>query len=201
MDPRTPVLAGAGVAHQRLEDATRARDAVELMAAACERAAPASLLAAADVVFVPRGTWRDRDPGRVVGGRFGATPHTVLSEIGVLQQTLVTRACEAIARGDVDVAIVMGGEARYRELRARLDLVDLPQTVSEGAEPDELVAPESEIVPRAEIDARLTLPAAQYAVIETSRRGSRGQSVDEYAKTLARRWAAFSTVAAQNPDA
>lgn len=201
MDTRTPVLAGAGVAHQRVEDASRARDAVDLMAAACERAAPASLLAAADVILVPRGTWRDRDPGSVVAQRFGATPRSVVSEIGVLQQTLVTRACDAIVRGEVDVAVVMGGEARYRDLRARLDLVELPETTVEGAEPDEVLVPDSEILPRAEIDARLTLPAAQYAVIETSRRAARGESVSEYAETLAGRWAAFSRVASHNPDA
>jgi acetyl-CoA C-acetyltransferase len=201
MDPRTPVLAGAGVAHQRVDDASRARNAVQLMTAACERAAPASLLAAADVILVPRGTWRDRDPGRVVAEHFGARPRTVVTEIGVLQQTLVTRACEAIARGDVEVAIVTGGEARYRELRARLDLVQLPDSAHDELEPDEVMAPEGEIVPRAEIDARLTLPAAQYALIETSRRAARGEPVHEYGEALADRWAAFSTVAAQNPDA
>jgi acetyl-CoA C-acetyltransferase len=201
MDTRTPVLAGAGVAHQRVEDASRARDAVGLMAAACERAAPASLLAAADVVLVPRGTWRDRDPGRVVAQRFGATARSVVSEIGVLQQTLVTRACDAIRRGEVDVAVVMGGEARYRDLRARFDLVELPESAVEGAEPDEILVPDREILPRAEIAARLTLPAAQYAVIETSRRAARGESVSAYAETLAERWSAFSSVAAHNPDA
>jgi acetyl-CoA C-acetyltransferase len=201
MDPRTPVLAGAGVAHQRLEDASRALDAVDLMTAACERAAPRSLLAAADVVLVPRGTWRDRDPGRVMAEHVGATPRTVVSEIGVLQQTLVTRACDAIARGDVEIAIVMGGEARYRDLRARLDMVELPGIAAEAAEPDEVMAPDSEILPRAEIDGRLTLPAAQYAVIETARRAARGESVGAYADALAGRWAAFSEVAAQNPDA
>ena len=200
MDARTPVLAGAGVLRQRFDDASRARDAVGLMIAACERAAPASLLAAADMILVPRGTWRDRDPGRAVADHFGAAPRTVVSEIGVLQQTLVTRACEAIVRGDVDVVIVAGGEARYRDLRARLDHVELPET-REGAEPDEVMAPESEILPRAEIDGRLTLPAAQYAVIESSRRAASGQSIPAYGQALAERWAAFSAVAAQNPDA
>jgi acetyl-CoA C-acetyltransferase len=201
VDAHTPVLAGAGVAHQRIEDALRARDAVDLMTAACERAAPASLLAAADLILVPRGTWGDRDPGRVVAEHFGATPRTVVSEIGVLQQTLVTRACDAIVRGDVDVAIVTGGEARYRDLRARLDMVELPKTAADSGEADEVMAPDGEIVPRAEIDARLTLPAAQYAVIETSRRAARGESVHAYADALARQWAAFSDVAARNPDA
>ena len=65
-DPRTPVLVGAGVAHQRFDDPAEALDAVTLMTTAVERAgadahAPA-LLAQAQAVYVPRGTWRYARP-------------------------------------------------------------------------------------------------------------------------------------------
>ena len=46
IDPRTPVLVGAGVAHQHVDDPEVALEAIELMATACERAATPSLLAA-----------------------------------------------------------------------------------------------------------------------------------------------------------
>ena len=62
LDPRTPVLVGAGVAHQHVDDPDVALEAIELMALACERAAPTSLLAAAQTVLVPRGTWRYSRP-------------------------------------------------------------------------------------------------------------------------------------------
>ena len=76
LDPRTPVLVGAGVAQQRFDDPGAALEAVELMAVASDRAgtdahAPA-LLRDARMILVPRGTWRYRDPGRLLAARFGA---------------------------------------------------------------------------------------------------------------------------------
>ena len=91
LDPRTPVLVGAGVAHQHVDDPEAALEAIDLMAQACERAAPASLLARAQSILVPRGTWRYRDPGRLLATRFGADARTVIGEFGILQQTLVTQ--------------------------------------------------------------------------------------------------------------
>jgi acetyl-CoA C-acetyltransferase len=201
VDPCTPVLVGAGVAHQHSDDADRALEAVELMAAACERAAPRSLLAAAQIVLVPRGSWRYSDPGRLLSERFGADARTVVGEFGILQQTLVTRACGAIAAGDLDVAVVVGGEARYREHRARVGGGRASEIEQPGATPDDVLTPNAEIVSRIEIDAGFTLPAAQYAVIETALRAARGVTVEQHARDLAQLWAAFSDVAAENPDA
>jgi acetyl-CoA C-acetyltransferase len=201
VDPRAPVLAGSGVAHQHLDDPQVALEAVELMALACERAAPPSLLSRVEVVLVPRGTWRYRDPGRILADRFGADARTVVGEIGVLQQTLVTRACDAIARGDLDVALVVGGEAKYRDLRAQITGTEAPETTQVGVHPDEVLAPDAEILPRAEITAGLTIPAAQYATIETARRAVRGETVDRHARGLAELWAEFSAIAARNVDA
>jgi acetyl-CoA C-acetyltransferase len=201
VDPRTPVLVGAGVAHQHLEDPGVAGEAIDLMALACERAGSPSLLAAAQAVLVPRGTWRYSDPGRLLATRFGAEAHTVIGELGILQQTLVTRACRAIADGELDVAVVVGGEAKYRDLRAQITGIPAPSTEQRDVAPDEALVPAAEILPRIEIDAGLTLPAAQYAVIETSRRAARGLSVPAHAQQLAELWAGFSSVAAGNPDA
>jgi acetyl-CoA C-acetyltransferase len=152
-------------------------------------------------VLAPRGTWRYADPGRILASRFGAAARTVVGEIGVLQQTLVTRACEAIARGDLDVALVVGGEAKYRDLRARITGTHAPETVQVGVRPDEVLTPDAEIVPPAEIAAGLTIPAAQYATIETARRAARGDTVERHARRLAAMWAEFSEIAARNVDA
>jgi len=201
VDPRLPVLAGVGVAQQKIDDPTIALEAIELMALACERAAAPSLLGAAQAIFVPRGTWRYSDPGRLLSARFGVDARTIVGEFGVLQQTLLTRACEAITRGEIDVALVVGGEAKYRDLRARISGTAAGETEQGDVTPDEVLTPSADIVNRAEIDARLTVPAAQYAVIETALRASRGQSVEAHTRALAAMWSAFSDVAAENPDA
>ncbi|MEX1009232.1 MAG: acetyl-CoA acetyltransferase [Acidimicrobiia bacterium] len=201
IDTRTPVLVGAGVAHQHIDDPELAVEAVELMAMACERAAPSSLLANVRTILVPRGTWHYTDPGRLLAARFGADAHTVVGEFGVLQQTLVTRACRAIANDELDVALVVGGEAKYRDLRRQITGTPAAETEQSGVEPDEKLVPAQEIIPRIEIDARLTTPAAQYAVIETALRAARGQTVDMHARELAALWAGASDIAAANPDA
>jgi acetyl-CoA C-acetyltransferase len=201
IDPRTPVLVGAGVAHQHLDDPDVAVEAVELMALACERAASTSLLSTVRTILVPRGSWRYADPGRLLATRFGTDAHTVIGEFGVLQQTLVTRAGRAIASGELDVALVVGGEAKYRDLRGQITGTQAAETEQSGVDPDERLLPAQEIIPPIEIDARLTTPAAQYAVIETALRDARGQTVDQHARDLAVLWAGASEIAAANPDA
>ncbi len=201
LDTRTPVVVGAGVAHQHVDEPAAALEAIELMALACERAAPPSLLAAAQTILVPRGTWRYSDPGRLLATRLGADAHTVIGEFGILQQTLVTRACAAIARGEIDIALVVGGEAKYRDLRARIAGTRASETEQTGVIPDDVLVPTAEIIPQIEIAAGLTIPAAQYAVIETALRAARGQTVATHAQELAELWARFSNIAAANPDA
>jgi acetyl-CoA C-acetyltransferase len=206
VDGRTPVLVGAAVAHQRQEDPADGAEAVALMTTAVERAgedahAPA-LLAQAGAVFVPRGTWRYADPGRIVAERVGAPARSVVAELGVLQQTPFTRACLAIADGTLDVAIVCGGEAKYRDLRAHITGAALDDTAQpDGVAPDETYVPASDIIPPPEIAAGLVSAPLQYSVLESALRAARGESVAENARATAELWAAFSRVAATNPDA
>ncbi len=174
-DARTPVLVGAGVAQQRLDDPAAALEAIALMALAAERAGADSgaprLLGATGAVFVPRGTWAYPDPGRLLAERFAASARSVVADVGVLQQTLVTRACLAIAAGDLDVALVCGGEAKYRDLRSRITGTPVPDTGQpDGTAPDDALVPASEILPQAEIAAGLISAPLQYSVLETALR-------------------------------
>ena len=121
LDPRAPVLVGAAALTQRASDPTRALDAVGLMAQAIRAAAdeaggrdPHRLISQADLMFATQGSWKCQDPARMVSERLGISPHTVYAELGVLQQTLFTRAATAIARGEASVVLICGGEARAR---------------------------------------------------------------------------------------
>ena len=206
LDARTPVLVGAGIAHQRFDDPTDAAEALALMTTAVQRAgedarAPA-LLAAADAVFVPRGSWRYRDPGRIVAERIGADARTVIAELGVLQLTPFTRACGAIASGDLDVAVVVGGEAKYRDLRGRiLGTAPVDTVQAEDVVPDEAIRPADEIIPAPERAAGFMSAPLMYSALETALRSSLGESVAENARATAKLWSQFSEVAASNPDA
>src|SRR4029079_11258174 len=144
IDPNTVVLVGAGVAQQRDDDPANGVEAVDLMVQAAERAAhdaaSSALLDRVRWIGVPEGTWSYRDPGALLGERLGldrADIHTVVADVGILQQTLLTRAIEAVARG-VAVALVVGGEAKWRALRG----VITGAGASETTQPDALAPDE-----------------------------------------------------------
>ncbi|MFF7247195.1 hypothetical protein ACFZBU_25200 [Embleya sp. NPDC008237] len=198
VDPRTPVLVGAGVARQRLTEAGAGVGELELMAQAVEEAAAGSgaLLRAVGHVLVPRGTWRHGDPGRWLADRFKIVDaHSTLAELGVLQQSLITRACAEIAAGRAEAVLVVGGEAAHRRLRARIAGLELADPVAEGV-PDTVWAPGADILARVEIDRHLAVPARQYAVMESAIGAARGRPPADDAREIAALWADFSTVAA-----
>ena len=179
-------------------DRSGGSDVLSLMAAAADAAAldagRSALLADLDAVFVPRGTWQHADPGRELAGRFGATgARSVLAELGVLQSTLVGRACEAVWSGAADVVMVVGGEAAYSAKRAGAENRPLPGAAGDGNPPDEVLRPSGDIVSALEIRRQFWTPAHQYALIERAL----GRTPDE----LDAAWSAFATVAAANPDA
>lgn len=205
LDPRTPVLVGAADATQRFDDPGLAQEPIGLMVDAClaaERDAGArGLLRDAELVVVPRGSWSYADAAGLLARRIGApSAHTVVAELGVLQTSLVARAAGAIARGDLDVAIVAGGEARWRAHRSEVTGIPAPLTVDAGA-PDEVWAPDGMIISGEEIASGLVTAVSHYALIENARRHRDGLDLDSHARGIAGRWAAFNTVAQGNPRA
>ena len=184
------MLVGAGTVVQR----DLALDAVGLMREAAARAAAdagaPALVDAARLVLVPQGTWADTDPGRAIC----PDARSVLAALGVLQTTLIERACAAIAAGHVDVAVVVGGEAKWRARTVE----DAP---APGGVPDEVLKPDGRIVSREEIDARLVSAVSQYALIENARRAADGESPQAHAAAVASLWERFNQVAQTNPDA
>jgi acetyl-CoA C-acetyltransferase len=205
LDPRTPVLVGAAVAGGRTDDPAAAPEAVALMTEACERAArdagDSGLVRRADMVLTPRGSWPYRDPGHLVANRLGNTrARTLVADIGILQTTLFDRAASAIAAGEMDVAIIVGGEARWRQVRGAVTGVE-PAVTNDDAAPDVLLQPDGMIISAEEIAAGLVTAVSHYAMIENARRAADGQTIDEHQRTIAELWSRFSQVAAANPAA
>ncbi len=204
--PRTPVLVGAGTAAQRPDDPRDGLEAAALMAAACEGAADDAghrgLLRRAALVLVPEGTWHYADPARLVASAVGARDaRTVLAKQGVLQTTLFERAASAIHRGGADVVVVVGGEAKWRDLRGAITGEPATVTVHEGVAPDEALAPDGALISRREVGAGLVSAAAHYAMVEHARRLADGQAVTAHAEAIASLWERFNRVARANPSA
>ena len=199
----TPVIIGAGVSQQRFDDPTQSVEAGALMRQALENAADDAgsrhALEIADAVLLPRGTWPYANPVSVVAP-WNPEIRSIVADIGVLQQTLLSKACLMVADGSSRVALVAGGEAKHRALRSQITGITASDTPTSG-EPDERLVPSNEILTQEEISRGLPVPARQYAMIDTALRRAQGLTAAEHISLLADLWNSFSAVATGNPDA
>src|SRR5262245_8505465 len=208
VDPRTPVIVGVGIASQHLDEPGAGVEALELMitatqAAADDSGAGAALLRAVERIAVPGGTWHYRDPGRLIGARIGAPQaRTVLIPPGTPQQTLLDDALRSVRDGELDVALVVGGEAARRAVTAQRAGVEITDTVQdESVEPDELRPPSRESSTRLEIEGGFQSAQAPFAIIDGALRGAEGRSLEQHRDEIARLWAGFNHVAQGFPHA
>ncbi|HEB91253.1 MAG TPA: acetyl-CoA acetyltransferase [Deltaproteobacteria bacterium] len=205
-DLRVPVVVGAGAVTCHAEDPEEVPDPVGLMAQALDEAAEdagaPALLEQADMIWTPRGFWRDPDPGRLLAERFGASrARTGIAEIGVLQTTLLGRAAQALAEGESEVVLIVGGETRDRDARlARLGK-KAPMTPRPAGRPDRVLEPRAEIMGRHEIELGLIAPVTQYAMIENALRFAENRSIEAHRAELGRLWGDLNRVAVDNPRA
>jgi acetyl-CoA C-acetyltransferase len=196
---RTPVLVGVGTASADVE-------AVELMVRAVEAAASDSgatgLLASIDRLTVPQGSWAYPDPGGLVAERVGAAgARTHRVELGVPQQSLINEAMTAIGSGQVEVAVVVGGEAK-RWARGRTESGDLRrETTQTGVGPNVVRRPHDALLEPVEITHRLWEPVQQYAMIDNALRAAEGVGVARHRAEIGELWARFNRVAGRNPEA
>jgi acetyl-CoA C-acetyltransferase len=206
MDSRWPVLVGVGFATQVADDPRDAAEVVDLMARAVDAAGDDSgaptILADTGRILIPRGTWAYPAPGRFLAEHVGADgAHPVLAYLGVPQQTLINDALQSILDGDVDVALVVGGEARRREVMARRMKVEIPTTDQSALEPDEVRPLVGEMMAQAEVDARAVMAVEQYALIERALGHAEGPSLDAHLGEISGLWSRFDEVAGRNPHA
>lgn len=205
VDPRRPVLVGIGTASQRVEAPEGAGEPLDLMIEAARRAGAdaggAHTLAGVQRVAVPRGRWRYRNPGSEIAHAIGAPGAvSVLSTLGVLQQALIDDACAQIASGAIDSALVVGGDAGYRILRAKLAGVRAEER-QQDRPPDVLLEAAEDLLHPAELAAGIRLPVALYAILSSASRSAQGLTPAAHREAIARLYTAFSRVGADNPGA
>ena len=202
----TPVLVGVAALQQKVDDYRQALEPVGLMEQALRDAATDAgcdeLLAVADEILVPKSLWGYSDPGRLLADALGApSATTLLAEFGILQQSLLTRACQRISSSEVQVVLVTGGEARYRALCAGKAGVEAPETSQGDAEPDITLQPEEEMWSTVETDSGLGMPVGYYAIADSALRYRQGLSLAQHRDQMAAMYARLSELAAENPDA
>jgi acetyl-CoA C-acetyltransferase len=210
VDPRTPVLVGAGQLSQRVDKGEPPLEPVDLMVEALRRAAndsgvgPAAVAGADAVHIVGLLSWRYRDPGALVADRLGARPKdtSVTGMGGNSPQSLVNQACLAIQAGEADLVLLAGAEAWRTRSASRKTGEEPPWTV----QPDDVPSarqsiPEVPMTAPGEQARGVVMPVQVYPLFEQAFRLSQGRSLDEHLVAVSELWAGFSEVASRNPHA
>lgn len=212
IDPRTPVLVGAGQVLQRVPAGSDGTDPalsepLDLMEQAARLAAEdagcPALLSALDSVRVPRGLWPYANPAYNLAERLGsAGAHTMAAPIsGNMVQRMLTHGAREIVAGARDVVMVVGAEAEQTKRRLKR-AGRKPQWSEPEAPPADLdLTQEDRWMLKEEFEAGLGHPASIFALYENARRHACQEGLDANRDRIARLWHGFAKVAEDNPFA
>jgi acetyl-CoA C-acetyltransferase len=202
------VIVGVGQSVRRptADDVASMSEPADLMAEVLRLAAPARVLEAADSVRVVESvSWRYPNPALAVASRVGAAPRDTMGTTtgGNSPQMLVNDAAAAIARGESDVAVVVGAEAVYTRYLARKAKVWLPWSVADegSVPPPRLLGSDKPGNSDFELSRGVVVPTQVYPMFENALRAEAGVSIEEHRRRVSELWSRFSAVAAGNPYA
>lgn len=207
IDPRTPVLVGAGQFLQKPANPADALEPAAMMAQALRQAADNAgsprLLAAADAIRVVFGSWPYHDPGRVIADLLGISPRqsALTTEGGNTPQSLVNQACLDVQAGRLDVVLLVGGEGIWSRRRARLAGQRVPYTDDSSKPRAEVIGKELAMSSELELAAGFKMPVNVYPLFEVALRHAQGERVAQHRERVSELWARFNAVAVDNPYA
>ncbi len=206
-EERTPVIVGVGERVDRATCTAEAREPVDLMAdalRAAEQDAGAELLGRLDSLeLVGLASWSYRDPVDLLRRRLGVAPRRRVNA-GMGGETpvrLLHEAALSIARGEIQAAAVVGGEAAHAAGRAAKAGETPPWTPPPPRE--EAVRFPSSSFPLSEVARTLGVrdPATIYPFYETATQAAWSLTPAEAAAQNAALWSRYAEAAAANPSA
>jgi acetyl-CoA C-acetyltransferase len=175
-----------------------------LRRAAADSGAGGILDAAQSVRVVALLSRRWGDPAALVAASLGLDDvQTVLTtDGGNSPSSLLGHTAASIAAGELDVALVCGGEAWATRTTARRngEELDWPEQ-ADGVEPDAVLGSPLDMWHPAEVALEIRQPVEVYPLFEQALRARLGRSDAEHRLALGEQWARMSRVAAANPDA
>ena len=203
----TPVIAAIGECTDRAKDSAQNLEPVALMerafAAANEEAGGKLLNAIESVDVVGLVTWRYKNPAALLCARLGIAPQHQrnTSMGGETPVRLVHEAALAIARGEISVAAITGGEAmnamnNARKTRGKLNWTPL-------ATREEAVRFANDRIEISPVSKKLGVsdPAQMYPLYEMALQAALEQTPAQGNAACAALWAEFARKAAENPHA
>ncbi len=208
LSPNTPVIVGVGFYQEKNDDPLECAEPYQLMVQAVRNAAEdagsSELLTQIDSVSVMHGTWNYPNPGKLIADELGCpSAKSIMAELGILQLMLLSDLCQAIIAGDQEIGVVTGGEAKYRDLRAKIT----GQAVSNTEQPAETPAPDvhhqssDPFCSEVEAQSGIFSPVQFFAIIESALRNNEGVGIEEHRDKIANLYSDFSEIAAKNPHA
>jgi acetyl-CoA C-acetyltransferase len=223
IDPRTPILVGAGQFTQRTAREGKIAESlspIEMLEKAARMALADTgkeneLTKALDTVAVVRFTADSPgDQGRLPKRMFRNPPLSVAQHLGAkprrtfytatggnTPQWLVNRTAEEIANGECDAALLVGAEYIATLLAAMKQGVDLgwSKEPNPGSDPEE-IGNQREGVSPYERAYGLQFPVNTYPLFENGLRGQAKRSPQAHLKWLGEFFSPFTKVASQNPN-
>ena len=155
-----------------------------------------------DEIRIPKGFWRYRDPGKWIAKNndFKTIPTTHVTKIGVLQQNLINEACLKIENGEINASIILGGEARYKQLRSVIEKKEYFETKLDE-NPDFYIKAKEDLYGDEELEELGAMAVGYYATMETALRKNDNENIEEHQNNIASMYEEFSKVASNNEDA
>lgn len=205
---RIPILVGVGQSTKKDEPLGGCSGPVDLILESAHRAAEdttigSSIFAKLDLVVLVR-SFREvvRNSPQLVADSLGAkkarcylTPHG-----GNTPQYLVNRYSEAIARGELDLALFGGAEALDNQMRCAKAGVNPNWEVNQNSD-FEYLYPDKGFGTKGEHKHGLSIPANCYPMFETALCHHYGDTIEEHQTKMGKLFASFSAVAAKTPTA
>ncbi len=204
----TPVVVGVGFHQIKSDKPADCPEAIEMMRIAIEDAANdagnEAMLTQFDSISVLKGSWPYNNPGKMLADKLGCgNAKSYMSEIGVLQILPILELAQEIQDGTQEIGVVVGGEARFRELRSLITGEPAPNTEEpeDFPEPDKFYRTPDAFSSELEAERGVWAPGEFYALAESAIRHSEGLSIEENRNKICELYSGFSEIASKNPHA
>ena len=151
-----------------------------------------------DVIDIPKGFWRYRDPGKWIAEKNNfSNAKTSVNKIGVLQQHLINNTCNKIIKGKIRAGLILGGESRAKMIAALKEGIEYKE-MELSTNPDQYVKAKDDLYGEGEAEALGLMAVGYYAVMESAMRKSKSLTLKEHESYLGSMYADFSEIASKN---
>ena len=152
-------------------------------------------------IHIPKGYWRYRDPGKWIATKNNFKDvKTSVYKIGVLQQSLLNSCCNKILNKEIGASLIVGGEARYKQLRSVIEKKEYFETKLDE-NPDFYIKAKEDLYGDEELEELGAMAVGYYATMETALRKNDNENIEEHQNNIASMYEEFSKVASNNEDA